>query len=67
MLVLSRKPLSSFQRARSIEDHSRIVLPGLGIEIVVIETTSGRCKIGVEAPRDVHIVRGELLVEEGDQ
>ena len=67
MLVLQRKTLKPDQRIGSKNDHSRIVLPQLGVEIVVVESTKGRCKIAIKAPRDIDIVRGELLAEEGDQ
>ena len=67
MLVLNRKTLKSDQRIGSTDDHSRIVLPKLGVEIVLVESSNGRCKIGIKAPRDIQIVRGELLAREGDQ
>ncbi|MFN8855661.1 MAG: carbon storage regulator [Planctomycetaceae bacterium] len=48
MLVLSRK----------IGD--RIVIDG-GIEVVVLAVEGGRVRLGIAAPRDCQIVRGELL------
>ena len=47
MLVLSRKPKESI----------RI---GANISITVLETHGKRVRIGVEAPREVKILRGEL-------
>lgn len=48
MLVLSRKL------------HESIVLPDLGITIRVIGVNGGRVRLGVEAPREVSIARGEI-------
>lgn len=39
----------------------RIVIPKAGIEIVVTKVLpNGQVRIGVEAPKDVEIYRGEL-------
>jgi carbon storage regulator len=48
MLVLSSKP------------EEKVVIDG-GITITVVEVIGGRVKIGVEAPADVAILRGELV------
>lgn len=48
MLVLSRKP------------GEKVVIDG-SITITVMEFIGGRVKIGIEAPADVAILRGELV------
>lgn len=48
MLVLTRKPAEMIQI-------------GDNIVIKVIKTAKGTVKIGIEAPDDVRVVRGELL------
>jgi len=48
MLVLTRKPAETIQI-------------GENIVIKVIRTGSGSVKLGVEAPQDVRVLRGELL------
>jgi carbon storage regulator len=48
MLVLSRKP------------GEKVVIDG-NITITVVEFNGGRVKIGIEAPADVAILRGELV------
>lgn len=48
MLVLTRKPAETIQI-------------GDGIVIKVIKTAKGTVKIGIEAPDDVRVIRGELL------
>lgn len=48
MLVLSRKC------------DETIVFPELGITITIIKTDPGRVRVGIDAPRDVRVVRGEL-------
>lgn len=48
MLVLSRKP------------NEKVVIDG-GITITVAEVNGGRVRIGIEAPADVTILRGELI------
>ena len=47
MLVLSRKP-------------GEKVVIGDGITVTVLEVVGGRVRLGVEAPGDVRILRGEL-------
>ena len=47
MLVLSRKA------------GEEIVIDG-NIRVVIVALQNGRVRIGIDAPRDVHIVRGEL-------
>lgn len=49
MLVLSRKTQET------------IVFPQLGITITIVGA-EGRVKVGIEAPREVQILRGELEV-----
>ncbi|WP_457561033.1 carbon storage regulator [Caminibacter sp.] len=48
MLVISRK------------ENQRIKI-GENIEIVIVEIGKGQVKIGIEAPRDVQILRSELI------
>jgi carbon storage regulator CsrA len=48
MLVLSRREGQS------------ILLPELNIEICILKTTGSRVQIGIEAPREIAIQRGEL-------
>lgn len=48
MLVLSRKP-------------NETIVVGDAIEVTVLEILGDRVKIGINAPRDVPIVRQELL------
>jgi len=48
MLILSRKP------------GQRIIIGG-GIVMHVTEVAGGKVRIGIEAPREVAILRGELL------
>jgi carbon storage regulator len=50
MLVISRK------------ENERIKI-GDDIEIVIVEIGKGQVKIGIEAPKNVHILRSELLEE----
>jgi carbon storage regulator len=51
MLVLTRKA------------GERVVIDG-GITITVLSARNGRLRIGVEAPHDVMVLRGELLGKE---
>lgn len=51
MLVLTRKPAETI----------RI---GDNVVIKVIKTAKGAVKIGIDAPEDVRVIRGELLPEE---
>lgn len=48
MLVLSRR------------EGERVVLPDLGVEIIVQRVRGKSVSVGIEAPLDVHILRGEL-------
>jgi carbon storage regulator len=48
MLVLTRRPGQS-------------ILIGDGIEVVVVRVEGDRVVLGIEAPREVRVVRGELL------
>ena len=50
MLVLTRKP-------------AEMIHIGDNIVIKVIKTARGTVKIGIEAPDDVRVIRGELLRE----
>lgn len=52
MLVLSRR------------EGQTIRLPGLDIEISVLKTQGGRVQIGIEAPREISIQRGERVLDE---
>ena len=54
MLVLSRKPLQS-------------IMIGPNIKVTVVKVERNQVRIGIEAPRDVTILRDELLdtVEDG--
>lgn len=47
MLVLARKEGES-------------IAIGGGIRVVVVRTRSGEVRLGIDAPRDVSVVRGEL-------
>ena len=51
MLILTRRPGES-------------ILIGDDIEVTIARIDGNQVRIGVEAPRDVKIVRGELLEEE---
>lgn len=48
MLVVSRK------------EGETIVVPSIGLTIRILQTAGGKAKIGIEAPREVSILRGEL-------
>jgi carbon storage regulator len=48
MLVLSRKPLQS-------------IMIGSGVKITVVAVERNQVRIGIEAPREVAIVRSELM------
>ncbi len=53
MLVLSRKV------------GEKLVFPGLGITIEILEPKGrGNTRLGIEAPKDVKILREELLPED---
>ena len=49
MLVLTR------------HDGQKIVLPALGVTFTVVRIEGDRVRIGIEAPRDVKILRDEHL------
>jgi carbon storage regulator CsrA len=51
MLVLSRK------------QEERIVFPNLGIAVEVLRVKGGNVRLGVDAPRSVRVLRGELADE----
>ncbi|TWT46971.1 hypothetical protein KOR42_43150 [Thalassoglobus neptunius] len=51
MLVITRKP------------NEEIVIDG-GITVKVISTSNGRVKLGIVAPENVRIVRGEIAFRE---
>ncbi len=51
MLVLTRKP-------------AEIIRIGENIVIKVIKTGKGTVKIGIEAPSNVRVMRGELVADE---
>jgi carbon storage regulator len=53
MLVLGRKK------------EETIVFPELDITIKVVETGTTHIRIGIEAPKHVKIMRGELIGEDG--
>ncbi len=48
MLVLTRK------------QEERIVFPNLGIEVEILRVKGGTVRVGVDAPRSVRVLRGEL-------
>ena len=48
MLILSRR------------DQEKIILPGCGVTITVVEIRSNRVRISIDAPPDVEIRRAEL-------
>ncbi len=52
MLVLSRKRMEKIRIGRHIT-------------VSVLRLSDGRVRLGIEAPQEVHILRGEL--EEGDK
>ena len=49
MLVLSRRL------------GEKIVLPGLGITLQVLSVKGNAVRLGIEAPPDVRVLRGELV------
>lgn len=53
MLVLSRRP------------GQEVVFPDLGIKVRLIKSCGKQVRIGIEAPSDVHILRGELSLFKG--
>ena len=55
MLVLTRKTSETIE------------LPGLGVTITLVKINGNRVRVGIEAPRDQTIVRGELKKVEADE
>ena len=53
MLILTRRP-------------GETILIGDDIEVTVMRISGNQVRIGIEAPEDVHIVRGELVEEEAE-
>ncbi len=51
MLVLSRK------------QDEEIVFPELGITVQVIRTKGNQVRLGIKAPSDIRVLRGELAFE----
>lgn len=39
------------------------ILIGDGIEVVILECGNGIVKLGIEAPKDIKIIRKELVIE----
>lgn len=39
------------------------ILIGDGIELTILECSNGMVKLGIEAPKDIKIVRKELIAE----
>ena len=50
MLILNRKPGES-------------IIIGEDIEITVLEVEENRVKIGIDAPRDINILRKEIYID----
>lgn len=48
MLVLSRR------------EDDKILFPNLGISVQIVRIDGKKARVGVQAPRDVHILRHEL-------
>lgn len=55
MLVLSRKPQET------------IVFPNLGIKLEIVRIASGKVRVGIEAPSDVAVLRGEIAERLGNE
>lgn len=55
MLVLSRKPQET------------IVFPNLGIKLEIVRIAGGKVRVGIEAPSEVAVLRGELAEWRGNQ
>ena len=51
MLVLTRKL------------GQEIVFPDLGITVRIVDITRGQVRVGVDAPREIQVLRAELLKE----
>ena len=43
----------------------KILLPDLGISIEILETHKNQVRIGIDAPRDITILREEVLARDG--
>ena len=54
MLVLSRRL------------HESIVLPGLHVTIRVVAVNGDRVRLGIEAPKDIPVMREELLQDQSE-
>ena len=52
MLVVSRK------------ENERVTFPNLGISVEILRIAGNAVKVGIEAPRDVHVLRGELTTDQ---
>ena len=52
MLVLSRRP------------QEKILFPGTGICIEIVQTKGNTVRVGIEAPKSVRILRGEIAEQE---
>lgn len=52
MLVLSRRP------------QEKILFPGTGISIEIVQTKGNTVRVGIEAPNSVRVLRGELAERE---
>lgn len=39
------------------------ILIGDGIEVIILECGNGIVKLGIEAPKDIKIIRKELIIE----
>ena len=39
----------------------QVIRIGNDIEVMVVKLSHGRVKLGITAPQDVHVVRGELI------
>lgn len=49
MLVLSRRP------------NERVLIPGLGVSVTLVQVTGNQVRLGFEAPKDAQVIREELL------
>ena len=49
MLVLTRK------------ENEEIVFPTLGITIVILNSKNGKARVGIKAPTEAPVLRGELV------
>jgi carbon storage regulator CsrA len=60
MLVLSRKPGEKVSIGTAVRKAGEKSGIGMAITVTVVEVKANRVKIGIEAPEQVSIVRGEL-------